>query len=140
MRPIFRTHTDAVIAALEGAGLVVGDGVAPADGPALLKAGTGYAVVYPTAGGASYGTLHDHAEDAEIIMQVTCVGATREQAQWLADAANVLLDGMDVEDRSIPLVTLEVAPGVSRDDGQTPPVFYSTPRYRIFTTPGVTTS
>lgn len=140
MRPIFRVHTDAVIAALESAGLDVGDAVAPADGPALLKGGTGYVVVYPVAGGASYGTLADHAEDAEIIMQVTCVGATREQAAWLADACNVLLDGLEVEDRSVPLVTLEVTPGVNRDDNQTPPVFYATPRYRIFSTPGVTAS
>lgn len=128
MRPSVREHTNAIIAVLEGEGLKVGDAEAPAGKPP-------YVVVYPLPGGRASGTLGELDADAELLYQVTCVGTSRKQAEWLADATHVLLDGFDVEGRYIPRVALEMHAGVMRDDQQTPPVFWATPRYRVLTTP-----
>lgn len=135
--PIQRDHIDAVVAALEtefgGLNIEVGDAIAPRSNPP-------YVVVYPINGGYSSGTLADHTEDQQIVVQVSCIGLSRQQTQWLADHANVLLDGLEVAERYIPLVTLDMPSGVYRDDDQTPPIFTATPRYRIFSTPNPTES
>lgn len=124
-----RTHSDAVIAALEGAGLTVGDGTA--DGLTVP-----YAVVYNISGGRMSGNLDDPFEDADLVYQVTCVGRTREQAEWVADKATVtLVAGFSVAGRSIVLVTPEGGPGTRADRDVTPPVYFSTPRYTIKSTP-----
>lgn len=127
--PVVRTHTDAVIAALEGAGLTVGDAVAPDAAPP-------YAVVYSVSAGGWSGTLAEPYEDAALVFQVTCVGATREQAEWVADKAiATLLGGLSVSGRFIANVAIDLSGGVLRDDQRTPPLFYSTPRFRVLTTP-----
>lgn len=123
-----REHTDGVIAALEGVGLTVGDGTA-----AGLTAP--YAVVYNITGGDMSGTLENPYEDAELIYQVTCVGKTREQAEWVVDKAMVLVDGFEVEGRHIALVRPDGGPGTRPDYDVTPPLFFSTPRFTIYTTP-----
>jgi hypothetical protein len=135
--PSLRDHTDAVIARLEELDLLVGDakkpeGAGDQDDGSFVK----YAVVYPIAGGTSSGTLGDLHGDAELIYQVTCVGKSREQAQWVADAALGLLDGLSVPERHIPFIALDIPPGIERDDKQTPPLFIAAPRFRIITTPG----
>lgn len=127
--PIIREHTAAVIAALQGFGLSVGDAQAPAG------VSEKYAVVFPIAGGDSYGTLAARNDDAELIYQVTCVGETREQAEWVADKAMGLLAGFAVSGRSVPVVALESMPGIQRDDAKSPPLYYATPRFRVFSTP-----
>lgn len=127
--PNVRTHTDAVITALEDFDLTVGDARAP-DGHAPP-----YVVVYPIPGGRTSGTLDEPDADAELIYQVTCIGSTREQAQWLVDKVLGLLDTFDVADRYIPRVALEEHAGIQRDDQQTPPVFMAAPKFRVFTTP-----
>lgn len=127
--PIVREHTDAVIAALQATGLTVGDSQAPAGAPP-------YGVVYPISGGDSYGTLGDRNGDAELVYQVTCVGSSRKQAEWVADKALGLLAGFAAPTgRSVPLVALESMPGIQRDDEKSPPLFYATPRFRVFSTP-----
>ena len=128
-RPVVRAHTDGVIAALEAQGLTVGDAVAPED------VGPPYVVVYPIAGGGLSGSLADPNEDGTLIFQVTCVGASREQAEWLADKAMALLDGFSISGRSIARVSLDLQGGIQRDDASTPPVFYASPRFRVMTTP-----
>lgn len=125
---VLRTHTDAIIAALEAQGLTVGDAVAPQASPP-------YVVVYPIAGGDMYGPLGAKDDDAELIYQVTCVGSSREQAEWLADKANALLGGFTVTGRSVPLVTMDVVPGIFRDDSTGTPIYTAAPRFRVFTTP-----
>jgi hypothetical protein len=127
--PVVREHTDGVIAALETEGLTVGDAVAPED------VGPPYVVVYPIAGGSLSGSLANPDEDGALVFQVTCVGASREQAEWLADKAMALLDGFSVTGRSIARVSLDLHGGIQRDDAQTPPVFYALPRFRVMTTP-----
>lgn len=123
-----RVHTDAVIAALEAANLTVGD----ADAEGLTPP---YVVVYPIAGGEMFGSLDDPYEDADLLYQVTCVGRTREQAEAITNRAMALLNGFSVTGRSIALVSPEGTPGTRPDHDVDPPVFYSTPRFRIKTTP-----
>lgn len=126
--PAIRKHNDAVIAALVAAGLTIGDGEAPeADPP--------YGVVYQVPSAGLEGTLADPNADGELVYQVTCVGTTREQAQWVVDKAMALLDGFNVANRSIARVSVDSLPGVLRDDKLDPPLFYATPRFRVFSTP-----
>jgi len=124
-----REHTDAVVAALEDLGLTVGDAVAPAG------ASPPYVTVYPIPGGGTSGTLGDPDADVSLIYQVTCTGVSREQVQWLEDVVRGLLDGIEVSDRKTLRVSLDMHGGTQRDDQLTPPVFWSTPRFRVFTTP-----
>jgi len=131
MLPVVREHTDAVIAALEAAGLTVGDAVAPDD------TDPPYVVVYAIAGGGSTGTLARPDDDAFLVYQATCVGTSREQAEWLADKALELLgpDAVAVPGRRVCRVSLDMHGGIQRDDNVTPPVFWSAPRFRMTTTP-----
>jgi hypothetical protein len=126
-----RKHTDAVIAALQAAGLTVGDGIAPTGAEAK------YVVVYPIEGGNRTGTLAGPFDDAELVYQLTCVGDHRWQAEWVRDKAEAaLLSGLTVAGRHIPLVSPDEGDsGIRRDDSVTPALYYATPRYRIRTTP-----
>lgn len=123
-----REHTDGVIAKLVAAGLVVGDGEAPDAEPP-------YAVVHSIPGGSATGSIEEPHEDGELVYQVTCVGTTREQAEWVADESMVLLEGITVEGRSIPFVDLDTLSGARRDTTVTPALWICTPRFRIKTTP-----
>jgi hypothetical protein len=128
--PSVRTHADAVVDALDGAGVNVGDGKAP-EGPLP------YAVVYDIAGPPLSGTLEEPNEDGELVYQVTCVGSTAEQARWMCDKViTTLLAGLTVAGRRIALVSIDNTPSVLRDDDINPPVFFATPRFRLKTTPG----
>lgn len=129
---LVREHTDGVIAALEAAELAVGDAEGELEGEDLQAP---YCVVYSIPGGSRGGSLENPHEDAELVYQVTCVGETRRQAEWVADKANVLLAGFPVTGRSIAFVEISSNPGVRRDDTVSPPLFYATPRYRIKSTP-----
>jgi hypothetical protein len=127
--PALREHTAAVITRLQALGLAVGDGEAPS--------GTAppYVVVYPITGGQSRGVLSALHDDAELVYQVTCVGTTRLQAQWLEDKAMGLLAGFTVSGRSIARVDVENYGGLFRDDTKSPPVYTTVPRFRVLTTP-----
>jgi len=128
--PSVREHTDAVIAALEALGLTVGDAVAPAgiDPP--------YVVVYAIPGGGTAGPLATPHDDAVLVYQVTCVGDSRKQAEWLEDSAlSLLTGGIAVTGRRVLWIALDLSGGVQRDDQVTPPKFWSAPRFRIATTP-----
>lgn len=97
-----------------------------------------YFVVYPLPGGYFDGTLGDPDNDASLIWQVTCVGATRAQCEAAADRANDVLIGqpLNVADRFICRVWADMAGGgARRDDTVQPPVFIATPRYRVDSTP-----
>lgn len=133
-----RLHGDAILAALTAAGLTVGDAEPPSapfgwrpDGSFLP-----YIIAYPLPG-LFDGTLAEHADDADVVYQLTCVGETRAAAVLLEDRANaILLPGtLSVAGRSVTHVRLDAAGGTRRDDTVQPPVFISTPRYRISTTP-----
>jgi hypothetical protein len=131
----FRAHTDAVIALLEGQDLLVGDHEAP-DGAGEQGDGSfvHYVVVYRIPGGKRSGTLADPHGDADFIYQVTCVGSSRRQAEWLADKAEALLAGVTVEGRRIHVVP-HGNPGIPREDDVTPSIFTMAPRYRLMSSP-----
>jgi hypothetical protein len=122
------THTAAVIAALQAAGVAVGDGSGKGLSPP-------FAVVYPIPGGGTSGTLGKRNEDAELVYQVTCVGRVRPEAEWIVDKVMALLNGFNVAGRSILLVSLDSHGGIRRDDDVTPPLFYATPRFRVLSVP-----
>lgn len=128
--PAALPHIDAVTAALTGAGLTVYLGGAP-QGVAAP-----YCVLYPDPGTAVSASLGDDRTDYTAVLQITCVGATAEQALNYADRSAAAM--------SPPLVVagrsgwrpqpLDGQP-VKRDDDVSPPCFYSVARYRLRSTP-----
>lgn len=116
MIPAQRPVTDALAAFLATqTGKPVGKATVP-----LSAAGTPveppYAIVYPLAGGATWGPDYDGPnEGADLPYQVTSVGLREDQAQWMADkvrdallrrlngalAAQLAVPGVTVLDRDI---------------------------------------
>lgn len=129
--PSGRVHTDGVIAALEAAGLSVGDG----SGKGLTAP---YCVVYTDLGDLD-GPMGDRFADAEQHFFVHSIGLDRNGAQWEADKARVALLGtpITVEGREVMYVNPE--PGgslpVQRDDDIQPPLYYAVDEYVLATTP-----
>ena len=97
-----------------------------------------YRIVFPISGGVFDGPLGCPSDDASLTWQVTCVGATREQCEWVVDAthASLVEQTLTVAGRSIDRVWSDMAGGgARRDDEVQPPVFIATPRYRADSTP-----
>lgn len=97
-----------------------------------------YVGVFPLPGGVFDGTLGCPDDDASLIWQVTCVGATRAQCEATVDRVNSILIGqpLTVPDRWISRVWADMAGGgARRDDTVQPPVFIATPRYRAESSP-----
>ncbi len=129
-----RVLTDAIIAALEAAGLNVGDAVRPDDATATA----GYVVVYGLGGGTTDGPVGNPEDDAAALYQLTSVGHDRKQAEWVADKARQVLLAATLTltgGRKVLRVGVDMLGGVIRDDDVAPPIWYSPDRYRIFTTP-----
>lgn len=130
-----RTHTDAVVSALEATGLIVGDGGNPTvpfgwSGTPGQSQFSPYVLVYPL--GQSFdGALGCPDEDSDLRWQVTCVGAAREQAEWVQHEVQEALIGsvLTVAGRFVPRVRPDGGAGVRRDDSTQPPLFISTPRF-----------
>lgn len=126
-----RVVTDAIRTKLTGLGLSVGDAQAPSGSPP-------YVVPYAIAGGGTSGTLGAPDDDAELVYQVTCVGTTREQAEWLENKVLTGLLGqgtITVTGRSTPRVDSDGFGGIFRDDTKSPPLFSAAPRFRVYSTP-----
>lgn len=138
-----RTHTDAIIATLTAAGLVVGDGDTPTghgwQGAVGQSTFVPYVVVYPLIGGTFDGTLGDPDGDADLLWQLTCVGHTRKAAEVTADTALTALVGQSlaVAGRSISRIWADLAGGGARRDDTAagPPLFIATPRIRALSYP-----
>lgn len=124
--PVAWRHTAGVVAALEGAGLDVGDASAED-----LEAP--YVVVYRL-NGTRDGEAAAPDDRGEFIYQITCVGRLASEAERLAERSETALRSMTVAGRAVQ-VWVEADGAVNRDDDVTPPVFYATPRFRIWTTP-----
>jgi hypothetical protein len=140
-----RLHTNAVVATLETAVAatiaVVGDAYKPGvtgwQGEPGHSQFAPYMIVYPLGGGFD-GTIGDPDDDASLQWQVTCVGETREQAEWVTDLAIAALVGqpLAIAGRYVPRVELDdAAGGVRPDDSVQPPVFIATPRFTAWSTP-----
>lgn len=124
-----RTVYDAVISRLEtSTSKVIGDHIAPLD--LTLP----YAVVYHRSENIDdIGTLSDPTVVAELEWQVTSVGETREQAQWMSYKVRQALNGFKpvVSGMSFSPIILDGDSPVTRDDDVQPPKFYAVD---IFTT------
>lgn len=96
-----------------------------------------YAVLYPDPGWPE-GTLGDRWRWLLLGFQVTGVGATRRQAQWVADwARGVLLTQQPVVPGRVvhPLWQQEGSPPIDRDDDVSPPLFYAPVLYQMRSVP-----
>ncbi|MEV7599866.1 hypothetical protein AB0O91_21030 [Kitasatospora sp. NPDC089797] len=128
--PAVLPHIDAVTAALAAAQLTAYLGGAP------QGVAPPYAVLYPTPGAPVRASLADDRTGWQSLLQITCVGASAEQALNYADRTRAALDA--------PLVVAgrtgwrpEALDGqpVVRDDEVSPPVYYTVARFRLRSTP-----
>lgn len=135
-----RPHTDGVKAVLEAAGLLVGRGRQPAgsgwqgqEGASSFKA---YVVLYPSPG-ATDGNVADPHEYLDYSFQTTCVAATQEGAEAVADMVKTALVGqiVTVAGRVCYPVYAVADPPVRRDDTVTPALHISTPVFRFRSQP-----
>ena len=124
--PTIREHTDAVIAALEAEGITVGN----ASGNGLEPP---YIVVYRI-GGTRDGEAAAPEDRADLVYQLTCVGAMAEAAEFLQDQAETAMRALAIPGRAVRSWIDSDGP-VARDDDVKPPLFYATPRWRIWSTP-----
>jgi hypothetical protein len=134
--------TAAIIARLEAASLLVGDGEAPASGGWSGSPGqstfVGYVDVHPIAGGDVDGTLAAPNSDAAPDYQLISVGATRAQAEFIGDDVREAMLSTALTDpsgRSIALLRIDMLGGCIRDDTVQPAVFMVSDRYRVLTVP-----
>lgn len=131
--PDIKPHIDAIVAALTGAGLAVGDGVAPA-GPAIPATGI-YTVLYADAGRSVRESLADTRTDYELLFQVTCVAPTAEKCRWAAQRIRMALGGpIAVAGRTAWRPEELGGPPIQRDDDVSPPVYYLPVQYRLQST------
>lgn len=136
-----RTHTDAVVAALDAATThPVGDAVTPATFPHL--------VVWPFDGGEVDGSLGAPDDYVTMLFQVTCASRDRRQCQWLQHLARqtLLAQTLSVTGRGLFRVMLDAPSGVRTDEtlgesfgttggAEGGRVFYSTDVFAVRTTP-----
>lgn len=135
-----RVLTDEILTVVAAAtGKQLGDGTAPAS-PVFP-----YAVLYPLPSPDHDGDLGTPDRDRGWLYQVTSVGATREQTQWMADEVETAMDGetfspsgitvMDVENDTRGAVTRDDDTGVITGPGDTAAfLFYSVDVYEFWTT------
>ncbi|MGH3375985.1 MAG: hypothetical protein ACRDP6_14700 [Actinoallomurus sp.] len=134
-----RPHTDAVFAALETIGLLVGRGEEPAGAGWQGEPGASdfvpYAVLYPTPG-VPDGDLADPNEYIDYSCQATCVAASQEGAEAVADIVKTLVGTRPtvVGRQSYPVYLILDRPA-SRDDSVAPVVHYAIVQLRFRTGP-----
>jgi hypothetical protein len=127
--PVARTHTAAIVAVLEAAGLTVGNG----SGIGLTAP---YVVVYSDSGAVD-GPLGDRFADLDQTVILHSVGTGPEQAQWVADKARTALLGSTptVTGRTVLYVDHADSQPLYRDDDVTPPLYLAVDTYTFSTTP-----
>jgi hypothetical protein len=134
-------ETDAVLTLLEGAALLVGDGIRPAGGGFPGDDPTQdfvpYAVLYQGVTTDIDGPVSDPNADTASEYQVTSIGVTRPQASFVADKARhaMLEQTLTVTGRCVQLVEWTQGRNAERDDDVTPPLFYAIDIYTISTSP-----
>jgi hypothetical protein len=132
--PTVLPHVDAVQAALEGAGLTVHLGGAPAT-PGWSPPDV-YVVLYPEPGQAVRESLADARTDFTTVFQITCVGGSMERALWAADKARAALSApLTVAGRATWRPEDMGGPPVQRDDDTTPPSWFVPVQYRLMSIP-----
>jgi hypothetical protein len=131
--PDINAHVAAVIAALAGAGLVVGDGGAP---PAASIPSTGiYVALYFDPGQSLPESLADQRTDFALSFQVTAVGPTAEKCRWATQRTRVALHApLTVAGRTAWRPEELGGPPIQRDDDVSPPLYYLPVQYRLLST------
>lgn len=136
-----RAVTESIIAALDTAGLNVGDGEKPAGagwqgapGESNFK---GYVVVHPVGGFDIDGTLDQPSDDVWPMHQLSAFGATRAQCEEVADDAReaMLTIPLTVSGRTLGRYRIDLVGVVTRTDDVQPPIYMSPDRYTVYTTP-----
>jgi len=129
-----RPHTDAVVERLESVGLLVGRGKKPEGGGWQGEPDASehieYVVLYPTPG-LTDGDLCDPHSYLDYQVQATCVAATQEGAEAVADTVRAALIGvrLTVTGRSLyPFQSVASSPS-TRDDAVDPPVHYAVEQF-----------
>lgn len=136
-----RPVTEAIIAALTAAGLVVGDGEKPELGGWTGTPGesdfNGYVVVHPIGATEIDGTLDNPSDDVWPLHQLTSYGAVRGQCEQIADTArNIILTApIVIAGRSAGRYMIDFLGIAVRVDDVQPPIFQAPDRYVAFTTP-----
>lgn len=132
--PRSRPLTNALLQALRAAHPAVGDARGTDDDGLALP--LPYAVLYPAGPGRLDGPLGDQHADADSLAQLTCVGGTRDSAEWLADKLRpVLLGPLTIAGRRLMQSWIETSQPIRRDDDVTPPLFLAVEQARYLTTP-----
>lgn len=125
-------HALAIIAALELDSLTVGDGVASQSGSAIVAP---QVVLHMLPGGSVDGTAASPDEWVDGRFQLTAIGRVAAEARYYADRAadSLASNTLDVDTRSIQRVRpLEPWGQVLRDDDVSPPLFYATRTYGLW--------
>ncbi|MFE1358856.1 hypothetical protein [Streptomyces harbinensis] len=132
--PAVLPHWDALLARLAISGVPIGQGVAPRE--AEPHGGiTEYAVLYLGPATAVRESLADARTDAELSVQVTCVGVSPERCLWVADRITAALaQPLTVEGRQAWRLEGPDGPAVHRDDSVTPPLWLQPLQYTLRST------
>ena len=121
-RPLY----DALVARLETATTrPIGDGEEPDDTTEP------YAIVYSLSDEPPEGPLDDPTEVVGDAFQVTCVGSSRRQAQWMQQKVRAALLGWTPTVAGVGTFPIQplTGSGVDRDTAVSPPVFFTTDRF-----------
>ncbi|WP_326646683.1 hypothetical protein OG884_18825 [Streptosporangium sp. NBC_01755] len=127
---------------LAAAGVLVGRGKVPAGGGWASNPGTstftGYAVLYPFGGTDEATSLAQTHASLDFPFQLTCVGATQDQAAGVMDAARAALIGVTpavVGRTAYPVYPVPLSRPITRDDAVAPPVHYGTLQFHFRSDP-----
>lgn len=137
-----RPHSDAVVTLLTSASVLVGRGKPPTgagwQGSPGTSAFVGYAVLYPFTGRDEPASLALPHGSFDFPFQVTCVGATQQQAEGVMDAVRAALVGVTpaVNGRTaFAVYQIPLDRPVTRDDAMAPPVHYGIAQFRFRSDP-----
>jgi hypothetical protein len=127
---------EAIVSLLEGAGLSASLGEAPA----VLN--PPHVVVWPGGGFETFTDLGHPIGDMILSIQLTCVGASPQQAQWAADKARAAVSRVTIapiSDYSFwPIYAEQASQPIRKDDQVTPPMYVAVSRWNVRSTPTVT--
>lgn len=128
--------TAAVLAALEGLGVDVGDATQPPMPSPPPRASFPYCVVFTGISRLAGDLLHPN-EDGLHRIHVKSVGLDRDGAEWLRDRVRpVLLDReLPIDGHAITWSELVTSLPTQRDDVLSPPRFYANDVFHLFVTP-----